>query len=91
MRPPSWVRCRLPPFNTTVRGNARWSRPEFPGFVEEVHAEAAQRSTRLFRREAAGGETIEVPLVAAGTGVQRRGGTHAQFRTQASPSAQRHR
>ena len=65
--------------------NARWSRPEFPGFVEEVHAEAAQREYQIVQDgKPLTVQTIEVPLVAAGTGVQRIGaaGLTAQFRTQ---------
>jgi len=64
--------------------NARWSRPEFPGFVEEVHAEAAQREYQIIQDgKPLTVQTIEVPLVAAGTGVQRIGaaGLTAQFRT----------
>ena len=65
--------------------NARWSRPEFPGFVEEVHAEAAQREYQIVQDgKPLTVQTIEVPLVAAGTGLQRIGaaGLTAQFRTQ---------
>lgn len=64
--------------------NARWSRPDFPGFVEEVHAEAAQREYQIIQDgKPLTVQTIEVPLVAAGTGVQRIGaaGLTAQFRT----------
>jgi hypothetical protein len=64
--------------------NARWSRPEFPGFVEEVNAEAAQREYQIVQDgKPLTVQTIEVPLVAAGTGVQRIGaaGLTAQFRT----------
>jgi hypothetical protein len=51
--------------------NARWTRPEFLGFVEEVNTEANQREFQMTD----GGrpytvQTIEVPLVAAGTGMQ---------------------
>lgn len=51
--------------------NARWGRPEFPGFVEEVNTEAVQREFQMTD----GGkpytvQTIEVPLVASGTGPQ---------------------
>ena len=51
--------------------NARWTRPEFSGFVEEVNTEATQREFQMMD----GGrpytvQTIEVPLVASGTGVQ---------------------
>lgn len=51
--------------------NARWGRPDFPGFVEEVNTEATQRE---FQMMDAGKpytvQTIEVPLVASGTGPQ---------------------
>lgn len=51
--------------------NARWTRPEFPGFVEEVNAEAVQREYQLMQDgKPATVQTIEVPLVAAGTGPQ---------------------
>ena len=44
--------------------NARWSRPEFPGFVEEVHAEAAQREYQIVQDgKPLTVQTIEVPLV----------------------------
>jgi len=65
--------------------NARWGRPEFPGLVEEVHAEATQREYQMIQDGRPHTiQTIEVPLVAAGTG------THtispatltAQFRTE---------
>lgn len=64
--------------------NARWNRPEFPGFVEEVHAEAAQREYQIIQDgKPLTVQTIEVPLVAAGTGLQRIGsaGLTAQFRS----------
>jgi hypothetical protein len=51
--------------------NARWGRPDFPGFVEEVNTEATQREFQMME---AGKpytvQTIEVPLVASGTGPQ---------------------
>ena len=51
--------------------NARWTRPEFPGFIEEVHAEAAQREYQLMQDgQPTTVQTIEVPLVAAGIGLQ---------------------
>lgn len=65
--------------------NARWSRPEFPGFVEEVNSEAAQREYQLMQEgKPYTVQTIEVPLVAAGTGSQRIGpaGLTAQFRAE---------
>ena len=65
--------------------NARWTRPEFPGFVEEVNAEAVQREYELLQDgKPVKVQTIEVPLVAAGSGPQRIGpaGLTAQFRTQ---------
>ncbi len=51
--------------------NARWTRPEFLGFIEEVNTEATQREFQMMD----GGrpytvQTIEVPLVASGTGIQ---------------------
>ena len=49
--------------------NARWARPEFPGLVEEVHAEATQREYQMVQDgRPYTVQTIEVPLVAAGTG-----------------------
>jgi hypothetical protein len=51
--------------------NARWTRPEFPGFIPEVNAEPVQREYQLMQDGVATTiQTIEVPLVAAGTGVQ---------------------
>jgi hypothetical protein len=51
--------------------NARWTRPEFPGFIEEVNGEAVQREYQLMQDgKPTTVQTIEVPLVAAGTGPQ---------------------
>lgn len=65
--------------------NARWGRPEFPGLVEEVHAEAAQREYQMVQDgRPYTVQTIEVPLVAAGTGqhVIPPATVTAQFRTE---------
>lgn len=74
--------------------NARWVRPDFPGFVEEVHTESAQREFQMMD----GGkpytvQTIEVPLVASGTGPQliSAAGLTAQFRTERKRSRRRGR
>jgi hypothetical protein len=65
--------------------NARWARPEFPGMVEEVHAEATQREYQMVQDgRPYTVQTIEVPLVAAGTGVHviPPASVTAQFRTE---------
>jgi hypothetical protein len=65
--------------------NARWARPEFPGMVEEVHAEATQREYQMVQDgRPYTVQTIEVPLVAAGTGVHviSPASVTAQFRTE---------
>jgi hypothetical protein len=72
--------------------NARWSRPEFPGFVEEVNTEAAQREYQMVQEgKPFTVQTIEVPLVAAGTGLQRiaPAGLTAQFRAERRRSRRR--
>ena len=64
--------------------NARWARPEFPGLVAEVHAEATQREYQMVQDgRPYTVQTIEVPLVAAGTGqhVIQPATVTAQFRT----------
>ncbi len=49
--------------------NARWGRPEFPGMVEEVHAEVSQREYQMVQDgRPFTVQTIDVPLVAAGVG-----------------------
>ena len=49
--------------------NARWGRPEFPGMVEEVHAEVSQREYQMVQDgRPYTVQTIDVPLVAAGVG-----------------------
>lgn len=74
--------------------NARWVRPDFPGFVEEVNTEAVQRE---FQMMDAGKpytvQTIEVPLVAAGTGPQliSAAALTAQFRAERKRSRNRGR
>lgn len=74
--------------------NARWVRPDFPGFVEEVNTESAQREFQMME----GGkpytvQTIEVPLVASGTGPHliSAAGLTAQFRTERKRSRKRGR
>ncbi len=65
--------------------NARWGRPDFPGLVEEVNAEASQREYQMVQDgRPYTVQTIEVPLVAAGTGehVITPATLTAQFRTE---------
>ena len=65
--------------------NARWGRPEFPGLVDEVSAEATQREYQMVQDgRPYTVQTIEVPLVAAGTGVHviTPATLTAQFRTE---------
>ena len=72
--------------------NARWGRPEFPGLVEEVHAEATQREYQMVQEgRPYTVQTIEVPLVAAGTGVHTitPASLTAQFRTESRRRSRR--
>ena len=65
--------------------NARWGRPEFPGMVEEVNAEVAQREYQMVQDgRPYTVQTIDVPLVAAGVGMHtiEPASLTAQFRTE---------
>lgn len=66
--------------------NARWTRPEFAGFIEETTSEANQREYQMVQDGVPYTvQAIDVPLVAAGAGerVIPPAALTAQFRTQA--------